>query len=158
MATLGDLGGRYQFNARLLGRLTEDFSEPDWGLRDDGLNAAHWVLAHITGARRGAMRLMGSNIEREEWETATGLGGDRDGFIQAPPIADLMVEFESLGLKISESLAALGPDGLAKETDSDLPDGSRTVNEGVFGLYMHECIHLGQLTLMRRLLGKPRFM
>ena len=126
MATLGDLGGRYQFNTRFLGRLTEDFSGPDWGLRDDELNAAHWVLAHITGARRGAMRLMGRDIERERWETATGLGGDRDGFKQAPPVADLMAEFDSLGSKISESLAALGPDRLAKEVDAGLPDGSRT--------------------------------
>jgi hypothetical protein len=158
MATLGDLGGRYQFNTRFLGRLTEDFSGPDWGLRDDEFNAAHWVLAHITGARRGAMRLMGHDVEREEWETATGLGGERGGFVQAPTVADLLVEFESLGAKISESLAAMGPDALAKEIDADLPDGSKTVNEGVFGLYMHECIHLGQFTMMRRLLGKPRFM
>ena len=158
MATLSDLGGRYQFNSKLLGRLIEDFSEDDWGLRDDELNAAHWVLAHITGARRGAMRLMGGDIEREDWETVTGLGGDREGFKKAPPVAELIVEFDGLGARISESIAKLGPDGLAKEVDADLPDGSRTIHEGVFGLYMHECIHLGQITMIRRLLGKPRFM
>jgi hypothetical protein len=158
MATLGDLGGRYQFNSRLLGRLIEDFTEDDWGLRSDDLNAAHWVLAHITGARRGAMRLMGNDMEREDWETATGLGGDRDGFKGAPPVAELIVEFDSLGSKISDSLASLGPGGLAKEVDAGLPDGSRTINEGVFGLYMHECLHLGQITMIRRLLGKTRFL
>jgi hypothetical protein len=158
MATLGDLGGRFLFNTHLLGRLLEDFTEADWGLRDDELNAAHWVLAHITGARRGAMRLMGHDIEHEEWETVTGLGGDKEGFKQAPKVEDLIPEFESLGSRISESMASLGPGGLAVEIDADLPDGSRTINEGVFGLYMHECLHLGQITMIRRLLGKPRFM
>lgn len=158
MATLGDLGGRYQFNTGLLGRLVEDFGEVDWGLRDDGLNAAHWVLAHITGARRGAMRLLGHDIEREGWEEATARGGDRDGFRKAPQVSDLMREFESLGVRIAESLESLGPEGLAREIDADLPDGSRTIVEGVFGLYMHECFHLGQISLIRRLLGKPRFL
>ena len=128
------------------------------GFRGDDLNAAHWVLAHITGARRGAMRLMGHNIERKDWETATGLGGERDGFKGAPSVSELILEFDSLGSKISDSIAALGPEGLAKETDAGLPDGSRTIGEGVFGLYMHECLHLGQITMIRRLLGKPRFM
>jgi hypothetical protein len=158
MATLGDLGGRYQFNTTLLGRLVEDFGEEDWGLRDDGLNAAHWVLAHITGTRRGAMRLMGHHMERETWEEITGLGGAREGFEKAPRVQDLMREFESLGVRIGESLAALGPDGMAERIDIDLPDGSKTIKEGLFGLYMHECLHLGQITMIRRLLGKPGFL
>lgn len=152
MATLADLGGRYQFNSGLLSRLTEDFSEEDWGLRQDHLNAAHWVLAHITGARRGVMRLMGVEVEREEWETATGLGGDREGFQEAPSVSDLLTEFEALGSKISESIDSLGPRGMAMSVDTDLPDGSKTIGEAVFGLYMHECVHLGQLTMIRRML------
>ena len=158
MGTLADLGGRYEFNSRLLMRLTADFSESDWGLREDRLNAAHWVLAHITGTRRSALRLMGQAIERDEWEDETGLGGDPHGFRKAPTVESLLGEFESLGSEISDALEELGPDGLSKAVSLDLPDGSRTVEEGVFGLYMHECIHLGQLTLIRRLLGKPRFM
>ena len=158
MGTLADLGGRYCFNSRLLARLTEDFSEEDWGHRGDQLNAAHWVLAHITGARRGALRLMGQEAPRAEWEQATALGSDRDGFKSAPLVPELLGEFEALGSKIDGRLAELGPRGLSKTTDADLPDGSSTIGEGIFGLYMHECFHLGQLSLIRRMLGKPRFM
>jgi len=158
MGTLADLGGRYRFNTRLLARFTEDFSEKDWGSRADDLNAAHWILAHMTGTRRSALRLMGVDIPREEWEKATGLGGDHEGFKQAPPVARLLSEFQALGEKIDKVISALGADGLSRTIDTGLPDGSKTAGEGVFGLYMHECIHMGQLSMIRRLLGKPGLM
>ena len=158
MGTKADLGGRYEFNSGFLAKLTEDFEEGDWGLRDDDLNAAHWDLGHLVSSRRGALRLMGKEIQRDDWEDAIGLGGEREGFKQAPPVADLMKEFAELGTNISRTIDELGKEGLAREIDAVLPDASQTIGEGVFGLYMHECVHLGHFTLFRRLLGKVRFM
>jgi len=156
MGTLSDVGGRYEFNAELLAGLTRDFSESDWGLREDALNAAHWILAHIVRTRRSILRLLGSDFPAEPWEDETAMGAPREGFRQAPAVPDLLEEFRAHGSRISESLTALSPEMASKPLKSELPDGSKTVQDGICGFFfMHECYHLGQIGMIRRLLGKP---
>jgi hypothetical protein len=157
MGNLATLGGRFAFNSNFLGVVTGDFSAPsDWGGREDSLNAAHWVLAHITGTRRITARLLGQEVAQDDWEQAVKMGGAPQGYQQAPEPEALRTEFVELGSLIERTLDSFGPEQLSQKIDGQFPDGSETVEQAAFGLYMHECIHLGQLLLIRRLLGKDR--
>jgi hypothetical protein len=156
METLSDVARRYEFNAGILAALTRDFSEGDWDLREDDLNAAHWILAHLVGARRSVLRMLGQEVSTEPWEKLTGMGGPRDGFKSAPEVSDLVAEFRAQGARIKDGLRGLSSEAASRPLKSGLPDGSKTVIEGVSGFfYFHETFHLGQLDLIRRLLGKP---
>jgi len=62
METTSDIARRYEFNAEILAALTSDFSEGDWDLREDDLNAAHWMPAHFVGARRSIIRMLGNEV------------------------------------------------------------------------------------------------
>lgn len=156
MGTPSDVGRCYEFNAEMLAGLTSDFSESDWGPREDTLNAAHWILAHIVRTRRHILRMMGHNVPTEPWEAVTGMGGPHEGFRQAPAVPDLLGEFRTQGPRIKESLIALSPEAASRPLEGKLPDGSKTVEEGICGFFfLHECYHMGQLGMIRRLLGKP---
>lgn len=156
MGTLSDVGRCYEFNAEMLAGLTRGFSESDWELREDTLNAAHWILAHIVRTRRSVLRMLGHNVPVESWEEVTGMGGPREGFRQAPAVPDLLEEFRTQGLSIKENLISLAPETASRPLEAELPDGSKTVEEGICGFFfLHECYHLGQLGMIRRLLGKP---
>jgi hypothetical protein len=156
MGNLSEVGKRYEFNVEMLTAQTGDFSESDWGLRDDDLNAAHWILAHIVRTRRSILRMLGHELPTDPWEELTALGGPRDGFKSAPAASDLLAEFRDQGSRIKESLQDLSPEVASRPMETNLPDGSKTVGESIAGFfYFHESFHLGQFGFIRRLLGKP---
>lgn len=148
--------GQYEFNDEMLAALTRDFTEADWGTRQDPSNAAHWILAHIVRTRRTILRMLGDDVPAEPWEETTKMGSPADGFIQAPSAKDLLDEFRTLGSRIKERLLAMSGGDAAKPLKKKLPDGSKTIGEGIQGFFcMHESYHIGQIGVIRRLLGKP---
>ena len=156
MVTPSTLAGRYQFNAGMLSELTRDFTEADWGTRQDPFNAAHWILAHIVRTRRAILRMLGDDVPTEPWEEVTKMGSPPDGFMQAPSAKNLLDEFRTQGTRIKENLLAMSAEDASKPLQKALPDGSKTVGEGIHGFfYMHESYHIGQIGVVRRLLGKP---
>ena len=156
---LADLARRYRFNERLLGMVSEGLTPAEWAQAPGakGGNSAHWILAHLVVQRRGLARKLGESAPAEAWEAAFKPGSKGTLAPDTPAPAALLTTFTALGERIGARLSAL--DAAAADTPggSTFPDGSTTVAGGAHFLYFHETYHLGQVGLVRRILGRPGF-
>ncbi len=117
-----------------------------------GANSPAWLLAHVYGARKGLLALMGRPQPAEaDLDPRAGRGGD--GTAPEVPFSELMRRFRAT-------------DSLMKEAFQSVTDWDRPVKNPGLGfeqpfedavafMYMHESYHLGQIGLARKLLGLP---
>lgn len=156
--TLEALGKRLRFNGNLLQLATDGFGDTQWGARPEaGANSAHWVLGHVTWARLGMLRMAGEAVEEESWEAAFGRGAKPDDGSGYPPVEELVERFGTAGERLYEVLSQMDEEKAQSAVPFELPDGSKTVEDGLHFLYFHETYHLGQIGYIRRLGGLKGF-
>ena len=157
-SSLAELANRYRFNEGLLQMATGGFADAMWTHEPEGGgNTAHWILGHVTFARRGALRMAGADLPVEPWEEAFGKGATPGSGEDYPSIRELTEMFGSAGDRISEHFAAMTDEAAAAPSPREFPDGSNTVGDAMHFMYFHETYHLGQIGYIRRLEGLPGF-
>jgi hypothetical protein len=162
-SALSDLGERFRFNERLLALVTEGFSEADWATRPGGkggtsANSAAWIVGHVAVHRRVIARAAGTDVPVEAWEEAFARGADAEAVpAGSPSPAALVAEVVAGGERIERAFAALPDEALSGAFPSRLVGGKRTLEDGLRFLYFHETYHLGQVGLIRRILGHAGF-
>jgi uncharacterized damage-inducible protein DinB len=155
-----DLARRLRFNEKLLAVATEGFTPADWSHRPspEGGNTAHWILGHVTQSRRMMARMLGAEIESAPWEHGFGMNSKPEDTTDYPAPEELARDHAASGARLEELLGALTPERAAAPTKGrPMPDGSRTLGDVLHFLHFHETYHLGQIGLVRRIVGKPGF-
>ncbi len=118
------------------------------------VNHAVWLFAHVNEVRRS----IAANLRADAPPASPG-AGTPFGEPAAPASAyaapeALLAEFTALGAAIAGALAEADDATLAATYTPDFPDGGRrTVADALQFLVAHEGLHLGQLSLVRRLHG-----
>jgi uncharacterized damage-inducible protein DinB len=158
MAGYETIAQKFRFNETLLTMVMDGFGPDDWTTQLGDANSAHWILGHVTHSRLYLLRGLGADLPEEPWEAIFAPGADTSKFDPAtfPPTDELVTEFMAKGDQLSMHLDTLTEEGAAKEWVK-LPDGTRTVGDGVHFFYMHEAYHLGQIGLVRRAVGRAGF-
>jgi len=152
---LAPLAQRFAFNERFLDLLTQDFEDQNWLLRAGPGNHAQWLLGHLAGTRRWALREFGRpGCEELPWEKHFFIGSmpTPAGDDIAPAL--LREAWLREGKVLRSWLETLTP-AQADAPFKPFPDGSRTVGGALHFLYFHETYHVGQIGLLRRMAGKP---
>ena len=152
------LARSFQFNSGSIRMITEGFTAEDWVRPPsaEGGNNAHWILGHIAAARRSVARKLGGDLAEEPWEKSFDMNvepGPPEGY---PKTETLFADLQATGHTLARLLEGLS-DPKANEEWGPFPDGGKTVLEGVQFMFFHESYHMGQLGLLRRICGKPRF-
>jgi hypothetical protein len=153
-APLAALAQRFAFNETFLDQLTRDFEDRDWLHREGEVNHAQWLLGHLAATRRWALREMVIGQEEEPWERHFGKGSKSTAQSDDISPAMLRESFIKNGELLRRHLLAQDP-AQAAAPFRPFPDGSTTLAGGAHFLHFHESYHLGQIGLIRRLLGKP---
>jgi hypothetical protein len=118
-------------------------------------NCLNWVLGHILATRHAILKVMG----REGWWPAETVDLYKRG---SPPLSeaaparpweDLLADFEHSQGLIHDGLDAMTPEGLAAP-GGKAPTGDVDVAGRLAFLQFHEAYHIGQIGLLRRLVGK----
>jgi uncharacterized damage-inducible protein DinB len=159
-SALDALALRFRFNERLLKAETEGFTAEDWARRASaqGGNSAHWILGHVTQGRRLIARRLGERLAEEPWERSFGMNSKPDGTPLAPAPELLTAELTAGGERFARLFSAIDEaTQRARWGAKSFPDGSESVADALHFLYFHETYHLGQIGLLRRILGKPGF-
>ncbi|MEM7305405.1 MAG: DinB family protein [Planctomycetota bacterium] len=156
---LADLAKRFRFNEKLLAMASDGFSEAQWAATpgDQGGNSSQWVLGHLVMCRRHILRRLGEEIPEEPWEKLFAPKTEPADASTYPGAAVLIESFTQLGERLGERLPAVTAEESAADWGSSFPDGSSTISGGVGFMYFHECYHLGQIGLARRIHGMPGF-
>ena len=155
---LAGLGLRFRFNETMLGAAAEGFSADDWAAEPGGKggNTAHWILGHVTSCRRVILRKLGDEVAEDDWEAQFGMNTAPEGTGGYPSPGVLVEEFQACGERIAARCASVGSEELGGAWEG-FPTGDGTVRDGVHFMYTHECYHIGQLGLLRRMHGHERF-
>ena len=119
-----------------------------------GTNCMNWMLGHIVSNRTPVLELLG--VE-PLWTGAAGAlyndgGAWPDPAAVARPWESLLADFETTQERILAGLADVTADRLAA---FHTPESKRPRGLQLHFFQFHEAYHVGQIGLMRRIVGKP---
>lgn len=108
----------------------------------------NWLLAHLVVSRDGILRLLGAEpVWGEAERRRYGRGSSPEAGAELP-LEALRPALEQAQERLARALAGADAQQLAAPRE-----GGGTVGDFVEFLVWHECYHMGQLTLYRRLAG-----
>jgi len=155
---LAPLADRFRFNSDFIDILAAGLEEIDWAQSPGGeSNPAIWILGHMVSSRRHILRQLGTDVPAEGYDGLFSMGKERDREVTYPPAELLMDDYKHTGRRLSDILALVSREQADEAVEHQAPDGSTTVEGAINFYFFHEVYHLGQLGLIRRVLGKPRF-
>ena len=152
------LAAAYRMAGQLVHRMTHDLSPADFAHQPvPGANSAAWVVGHLavtlwrTAERLGAADLPALPPGLLDTFTQTGKPAGDQSALGDP--AALLALFDTCLAKV---IAAVPSIPTAKLTEpATRPGFATTFGEGVLFGALHIAMHTGQLSLIRRSLGKP---
>lgn len=154
MELLEVAAGNLETSSWLLRMISEGMDTDDWAYRPRSVNCAHWILGHITRSRCLLLRILGLSEETADWEAAFNRGGDGAALTSAPSPGQLLATFHQSTEMIAARLRGAPTELLDQPPPFTLDFNARTIGDALFGLYMHETYHIGQVGLIRRMRGK----
>lgn len=159
MTTLDTLAAGYRMGRQLVHMLTDDLTDAEFAHQPvPGANCAAWVVGHLAvTARRTAERLGATDLP-----LLTESDVDRYSVTKRPAgaqtelgsKAQLLALFDECFEKLLGALPALPPEALAAPPANRGPFAA-TFGEAVLFGALHVAMHAGQLSTVRRSLGKP---
>jgi uncharacterized damage-inducible protein DinB len=151
------LGGLFQFQTRFALAGFDGFTTLIWSQpAREGTNHPIWILAHLTAVRRALARNLGLDVAEERWESHVAFGEPALPADEYPSPEALGEAFQRLGQEIARRLESADSETLSAAYRPTFPDGQERSVESALGLLLsHEAVHIGQISLIRRLHGLP---
>jgi uncharacterized damage-inducible protein DinB len=115
-----------------------------------GGNCLNWVLGHVVATRNVLLTTLGEAPIWTDAEAEAYQRGARTPLspVNARALEDIVTAYNASQEAIVSRVSAL------TETDLSRPHQGQTLGAWVAGVSFHESYHVGQLGLLRRLLGK----
>lgn len=117
-----------------------------------GVSAPAWVLGHLVHARFGLMMLVGADPQPDPVWKAT-YARKTDGIHAHLPLTGLVEAFKASDGPLQAAFEAVAD--WEKPTMNPGLHIEQPLEQVVSFMYMHECYHLGQFGIFRKLLGLP---
>jgi len=141
----------FNYNYRSLKMNTDDISHEESLISpDQGGNCINWVVGHILSSRIGILQKLGeSNIPNANKYLQYSRGSETViDSSNAILIKQLLKDLQESQEKLENALSNLS------EVDLEKPIEKKTLGETLEFLQFHETYHIGQLGILRRIVGK----
>ena len=115
-------------------------------------NNMTFVAVHLLDARAWMARYLGLEYHHpfeEELASVTSI----DDVRRFPPLEPIIAAWNEVSEALVGRLRSLSAEEIARESEQAFPVGDRSVLGGIAFLTQHESFHIGQLALIRRILG-----
>jgi uncharacterized damage-inducible protein DinB len=141
----------FELNASCVKVNTEGFTDADGLVQPQGGgNCANWVLGHIVATRQAILGILGrppiwteTEVDMYKRGSAPIMNGSR-----AMALNKILSDFNRSQDQILEALRRMSSDDLLKRIDNE------SVGSRLAFFHFHEAYHLGQIGLLRRIVGK----
>lgn len=139
----------YQINQFAALRNLDGFTHEE-SLRgpDGGGNCANWILGHIMSSRNHLLGLLGAEPVLPANRLAVYQRGSKGLDGQELPFDTLLQAFVDAQGRIEAALLGMSEDRFAELVQAEKPPENPAL------LQFHEAYHIGQLGLLRRIMGK----
>ena len=137
--------------AWVVNETTRDFSEQDSLFQPPPSgNCANWILGHILHSRMSLLRMLG---ETPPWDETKGTQYARgtagiDAESNALPYPELLATYNETQGALLAAFDKAGDAGLSQVSKD------KTLFDHMLFFHFHEAYHSGQLSIIRRLVGK----
>ena len=144
----------FLFNYSLIENSVADLSESESANQSKpGINSITWLIGHCLAGRVLACSIMGLQIESESAKLFNGNILDSD-VSSLPTPSDLLAEIRTVTKALLPKLAGMQADELKTAPKEFFPTAENTTLAALAFLAQHESYHIGQISLLRRQLGK----
>jgi uncharacterized damage-inducible protein DinB len=118
----------------------------------NGVASAAWIVGHLVMSRRRILKMLGANLpEDPAWGEHYARGGP--GASAHLDWAGLVAAFQATDLALKEAFQALAD--WDRPTLNPAVGAEQPLEQVLAFLFMHECYHLGQIGVIRKLHGLP---
>jgi hypothetical protein len=153
------LAAGYRMSAQLFHRLVDDLAPEEFTCQPvSGANCAAWVVGHLALTLRNSVRRMGgTGLPEIPDEVVSKLratkqpAGEQSGYCD-PKL--LLAVFDACVERLMAAIRELPADALTAASDIPVPFPTNRAEAILFGA-LHIAMHTGQLSTIRRSLGKP---
>jgi hypothetical protein len=139
---------------QMIDRLVGDFASSDWRHRDAAGHDTRWIVGHLAVYRCRVASWTGQPGPAVEWESSFQRGSSPAAVPDSMEPSLLLAEFHAAHARMVLGWPTLTDAALQQALGRKLPDGSDTIGGAICFMVWHEAYHLGQLGLLRRLVGK----
>jgi uncharacterized damage-inducible protein DinB len=115
-------------------------------------NNMTFIAVHLLDARAWMARYLGLQY-RHPFEDELASVTSIDDVERFPSLESLVTAWNDVSERLTERLACLAAEDIERDSEQEFPVGDRSVLGGVAFLLQHESFHIGQLALIRRILG-----
>ena len=123
--------------------------------RPDGFgNSALWVAAHLVRARHGLLARLGAELPNPLPAELVNAKGIAD-VTAWPALDEVRAAWTGVSHALRDRLDAVTPAELAAAIDVRFPVFEQTVYGALVFLVQHDSYHIGQLSVLRKLVGLP---
>ena len=115
-------------------------------------NNMAFIAVHVLDARAWMARYLGVEYRHpfeDELATVTSI----DDVTRFPSLESILTAWQQVSERLGKRLPSLDADDIERESEQVFPLGDRSVLGGMAFLLQHESFHIGQLALVRRILG-----
>lgn len=145
---------QFEVNAGILASALNGLSDSQFAARPaPGFNSIQWVFGHLTHTRCGAAAILGSSIAAPWGEHFGGPTASMKDGAAYPSRAELQRAWDEATAELRAGLARATPALLDTAVAIPVPLPDPRVARVMPFLALHESYHVGQLSLLRKLLG-----
>jgi uncharacterized damage-inducible protein DinB len=113
-----------------------------------------WIAGHLLDTRVGSMARLAGLTPDGSYGTQFGRGVELDLNANYPPVEALVARWKDSAAAIAEGLARIPEEVLAAPSNAKVPIADETIRGLLAFLVSHEAYHIGQIAMLRKMVGK----
>ena len=161
MSSIQTIAKQFALHTRLFNNVLEDIDDNKGSERlSDHVNHLQWIAGHLTNSRHNFAPMLGLSttfpFKELYTDTTQPPPNNRaiDASIKYPSLSEIKKYWNKLAPSFVESTSKLGAEQLTSELPFSVPIGGKTLLDLFAFLASHESYHIGQMSIIRKQLGK----
>lgn len=144
----------YGITTALVEKAIRDFTDDEAKQRVEGnSNCMLWLFAHLTAVRCALAGMLGHKKE-VAWQEHFRKGSPGDNFAQYPDMAEVRQVWQEITPELMHLLETAGDQQLSAPAPREFPIPDKSMRGAILFLAFHESYHVGQMSYLRKCIGK----
>ncbi len=155
MSTAAALKAQFDLHTRLFNNVLDGITDAHANDRkSDDINHIKWVAGHLLNTRLTSINKIAGGQPDDSYAAQFGRGVALDANAVYPPITEITDKWKAASGAISEGITQIPEDVLNAPSPAKAPIADDSIRGLLSFLVSHEAYHIGQLSLLRKLVGK----